>query len=201
MRKTIFVILAVTIAVIVGCHSKVVNTSEFKSALNDYYASHQECLWSQPMKFPAQADSSKEDQTAQFDALTDAGLLNRTPGEKQRFLVGSKRVNNYDLSDKGRSDWTADPAQPGYGNFCLGTPSVKSIDTYTPKDNPDASQFNVTYHYSVSLPGWANNAEIKTVFPRATNAGQGQEASATLMKSQNGWQVQNASDLAAASQP
>ncbi len=31
------------------------------------------------MKFPAQADSDNQDQTGQFDALTDAGLLTRTP--------------------------------------------------------------------------------------------------------------------------
>ena len=200
MRTATFAIVAAMTAMTAGCHNNVINSAEFKSALNNYYASHQQCLWSQPIKFPAQADSSDESQTAQFDALTDAGLLKRTPGEKHRFLIGSKRVNNYDLSDKGRSNWTADPAQPGYGNFCMGAPSVQSIDTYNPKGNPDASQFSVTYHYSVSLPGWANSSEIKTAFPRAANAGQGQEAAATLVKTDNGWQVQNASDLASSTQ-
>lgn len=201
MRTTTFAMLAAATAMIAGCHTNVINSAEFKSALNNYYSGHKECLWRQSMKFPAQADSSSEDQTAQFDALTDAGLLTRTAGEKQRFLIGSKRVNNYDLSDKGRANWTTDAAQPGYGNFCMGTPSVQSIDTYNPKDNPDASQFSVTYHYSVSLPGWADNSEIKTAFSRAANASQGQEASATLVKTQNGWQVQNASDLASSTQP
>ncbi|MGH9560783.1 MAG: hypothetical protein ACRD3S_04945, partial [Terracidiphilus sp.] len=51
--------------------------------------------------------------------------------------------------------------------------------------------YNVTYHYSLSLPGWANTPEIKTAFPRAARDSQGQEATATLAKSQNGWQVQN----------
>jgi hypothetical protein len=141
------------------------------------------------MKFPAQADASKEDETAQFDALTDAGLLKRTPAEKQRFLIGSKRVNNYDLSDKGRSHWVADPTQPGYGNLCLGNPRVQSLDGVTP-DTPNATQYSVNYRYSLSLPGWADTAEIKTAFPRAAHDSQGQEATATLSKSQSGWQVQ-----------
>lgn len=189
--NSVLLALIVSAAVAIpACHNTTaVDASAFKSAINDYYASRQECLWSDPMKFPAQADASKEDQTAQFDALTDAGLLQRTPAEKQRFLIGSKRVNNYDLSDKGRSSWTADPAQPGYGNLCLGNPRVQSIDGYTP-NTADATQYNVTYHYSLSLPGWANTAEIKTAFPRAARDSQGQEANATLAKSQNGWQVQ-----------
>jgi hypothetical protein len=174
-----------------GCHTNAVNTAAFQSALNNYYASRQECLWSSPMKFPVQADSSNEEQTAQFDALTDAGLLKRTPGEKQRFLIGSKRVNNYDLSDKGHSTWTVDPAQPGYGNFCLGSPDVSSIDSYAPNNDPNATQYSVTYRYAVSLPSWAGNSEIKTAFPRAARDGHGQEATATLVKSGDGWQVQN----------
>ncbi len=104
MRTAILtIVLTAAAALTAGCHTNTVDTFAFKSALNTYYASHPDCLWNQPVKFPAQADSSDESQTKGFDALTDAGLLNRTPGEKQRFLIGSKRVNNYDLSDKGRS--------------------------------------------------------------------------------------------------
>ena len=194
MRTAALTILALlgAIIIIAGCHTNALNTAAFQSALNSYYASRQECLWSQPIKFPAQADAKDEDQTAQFDALTDAGLLKRTPGEKQRFLIGSKRVNNYDLSDKGRSTWTVDPAQPGYGNFCFGSPDVSSIDSYSPND-PNATQYNVTYRYAVSLPSWANTAEMKTAFPRAARDSRGEEASATLVKNGDNWQVQNVS--------
>jgi len=152
-------------ALTAGCHTNTVDSSAFKSALKSYYASHPECLWNQPVKFPAQADSSDESQTKGFDALTDAGLLNRTPGEKQRFLIGSKRVNNYDLSDKGRFAWVADSAEPGYGNFCLGTPQVKSNESYVPGNDSNASQYSVTYRYAVSPPSWANSSEMKTAFP------------------------------------
>jgi hypothetical protein len=197
MRTAFIAAIATAAALISGCHTNIVDKTAFQTALNTYYASRQECLWSQSIKFPVQADTSNDNQTQQFDALTDAGLLKRTPGEKQRFLIGSKQVNNYDLSDKGRATWTVDPAQPGYGNFCLGSPEVTSIDNYTPATSSNATQYSITYHYSVSLPGWANSDEIKTAFPRAAHAGEGQEASATLTKSPDGWQVENVSAFAA----
>lgn len=175
-----------------GCHkTNHVDKGAFKSAINDYYGARQECVWSSPMKFPAQADTSNENQTKGFDALTDAGLLTRSSAEKKRFLIGSKQVNDYDISAKGRAVWSADQSQPGYGNFCYGPASVTSIDSYTPNDNPDASSYSVTYHYKVtSLPGWAQSGEMQTAFPNiAADASGNQMATANLTKSTNGWQV------------
>ena len=189
-----------------GCRkTNSVDKSAFKSAINDYYSARQECVWSSPVKFPAQADTSNEDQTKGFDALTDAGLLLRKSAEKKRFLIGSKQVNDYDLSDKGRSTWTADQTQPGYGNFCFGHREVTNIDSYSPADNPDATQYTVTYHYDVaSVPDWANSTEMKTAFPKvATDTSGQQTGTATLMKSNNGWQVgsvQSSSDDTSSSQ-
>lgn len=186
--------LAVCAAIILaaGCRkTNMVDKSAFKSAINDYYSTRQVCAWSSPVKFPAQADTSNDEQTKGFDALTDAGMLTRASAEKKRFLIGSKQVNNYDLSDKGRSAWTADQTQPGYGNFCFGHREVTSVDAYTPADNPDATQYSVTYHYDLSgVPDWAKSVEMQTAFPRiaADTAGQ-QTASATLVKTSSGWQV------------
>ena len=144
------------------------------------------------MKFPAQADTSNDEETKSFDALTDAGLLTRAAAEKKRFLIGSKQVNNYDLSDKGRGSWTADETQPGYGNFCFGHSEVTSIDSYTPSDNAEASQYNVTFHHAVTgVPDWANSTEMKTAFPKLQADTSGQAVStATLVKSEKGWLVQ-----------
>jgi hypothetical protein len=181
--------LALVIAA-AGCRKNAVDPSAFKSALNDYYSAKTVCVWPASVKFPAQADTNNEDQTKGFDALTDAGMLVRTPQEKKRFLIGSKQVNDYDLSDKGRTTWTADPAQPGYGNFCFGHRQVTAIDSFTPPD-PDATQYAVNYHDAVSsVPDWANAAEMKTAFPKIAAATSGQQAAAaTLVKSSNGWQV------------
>ncbi|WP_252263652.1 hypothetical protein [Paracidobacterium acidisoli] len=184
-----------------GCHKNQVDTGAFKTTMNSYYSGKQDCVWPDAVKFPVQADKSNDEQTKGFDALTDAGLLQRTPQEKKRFLIGSKQVNDYDLTDKGRSTWTADPSQPGYGNFCFGTRSVTSIDSYSPMDNPDATQFTVSFHYAVtSAPDWAASAETKTAFPKIASDTSGQQTgSATLVKSENGWQVSQAQPSAGAS--
>lgn len=181
-----------------GCKKNTVDKDAFKSALNKYVSTTQQCLWSAPVKLPAQADASDDQQTKGFDALTDAGLLTRKAVEKKRFLVGSKQANDYDLSDKGRTAWTADASQPGYGNFCYGHPEVTSIDSYSPPAD-NATQYTVNYHYGVSsLPEWANSAEMKAAFPKLDAATAPQAGTATLVKSDNGWLVQNAQPSAPA---
>ena len=194
MRATRIVVLVVAWVFLfaAGCRKDAVDTMAFKSALNSYYAKQQQCLFPAPVKFPAQADTSKDEDTKIFDALTDAGLLTRKPEEKKRFLIGSKQVNDYDLSDQGRAAWTPDPSQPGYGNFCYGHPEVNATDSYTAADDT-ATRYNVTYHYAIgSPPGWANSAEMKNAFPKlAADTSNMQVATATLAKTDNGWQVQN----------
>jgi hypothetical protein len=184
-----------------GCKKNAVDKAAFKSSLNNYLASKQQCLWDAPVKMPAQADASKDEQTKGFDALTDAGLLTRKAVEKKRFLIGSKQANDYDLSDQGRASWTADTTQPGYGNFCYGHPEVATVDSYTPEAD-NATQYTVAYRYQVSgLPGWANSAEMQTAFPKLNGASAPQTGSATLVKSNDGWLVQNAQPGAAAPAP
>lgn len=190
-RKWMTIVVVGAIGLGVGCRKNAVDKSAFKSAIDNYYSARPVCIWSSPVKFPAQADTSNDEQTRGFDALTDAGLLTRAAAEKKRFLIGSKQVNNYDLSDKGRSTWTANQTQPGYGNFCFGHPNVTSVDGYTPADNPDATQYSVAYHYAISTPpDWANTPEMKTAFPTiaADTSGQ-QTATASLTKTSDGWQV------------
>jgi hypothetical protein len=175
-----------------GCRkTNFVDKMAFKSAINNYYSTRQDCVWSSPVKFPVQADTSNYEQTKGYDALTDAGFLVRQAAEKKRFLIGSKQVNNYDLSDKGRSSWMADQTQPGFGNFCFGHREVTTIDGFTPADVSDATQYSVSYHFDVaSVPGWASTVEMKTAFPKVAIDTSGQQtAVANLMKSNSGWQV------------
>jgi|SRR5580698_89790 hypothetical protein len=175
-----------------GCRkTNFVDKMAFKSAINNYYSTRQDCVWSSPVKFPVQADTSNYEQTKGYDALTDAGFLVRKSAEKKRFLIGSKQVNDYDVSDKGRASWTPDQTQPGYGNFCFGHREVTTIDGFSPADVSDASQYSVSYHYDVaSVPNWASTVEMKTAFPKVALDTSGQQAAvANLVKSDSGWQV------------
>ena len=191
MRKGMILTLGTAAALIcsTGCKQQI-DQAEFKMAIDNYLSTRHECVWSLSKKLPAQADTSKDEDTRGYDALTDAGLLIRTPEEKKRFLIGSKQVNDYDLSDKGHAAWTADPSQPGYGNFCFGKFNVTSIDNYTPNDPSNPTQYTVNYHYAVQgIPDWANAPEAKVAFPKLA-AGTGiQTATATLIKGSNGWGV------------
>ncbi len=173
-----------------ACQKTADSKPNFASAINTYYQAHPSCLWSSSQKFPVQLGHD-DPKTAKFDALVDQGLLVRTTSEKKIIII-SKQENNYDVSDKGRSAWTPDPSQPGYGNFCYGHRVVSTIDSNTPtNDNPGATT-TVQYHYTVTgAPGWATAAETQTAFPRlqtnlsATPAA----ATASLTNTTNGWQV------------
>lgn len=177
-----------------GCnHTNGVNlNAEYKAALNNYYAAHPACLWENTKKFPVQAATSDDAKTQGYDALTDAGLLVRTTAEKKQFLIGSKQVNNYDLSPQGRSDWTVDPAQPGYGNFCYARREVTSIDNASQTTNSAGEKTAVVnYHFKLThIAGWAQSPEMKTAFPRLASVGTGSEpGQTTLVWNGAAWQM------------
>jgi hypothetical protein len=174
-----------------GCNKKEDNSTNFTSAINSYYSAHPACLWSDPIKFPVQADTSDNSKTAGYDALVDQGLLARTTAEKKKMIIASKQVNNYDLSDKGRSVWTADVNQPGYGNFCYGHRKVSTIDSATPTSSAAGATTQVTYHYILTdSPAWATAAETQNAYPQLRSELAGpQTGQATLTNTNNGWQV------------
>ena len=78
MRERIALALVLTglSAWATGC-KKQVDLAQFKTAINASFAGRHECVWPEPIKLPAQADTSKDEKTREYDALTDAGLLIR----------------------------------------------------------------------------------------------------------------------------
>jgi hypothetical protein len=192
MRKTpaLLFLLAVTALLLTSCKNEI-DKAQFKSAINSSLAGKHECIWPETVKMPAEADPSKDERTRDFDALTDAGLLARAPEEKKRFLIGSKQVNLYDLSDKGHTAWTPDPKQPGYGNFCFGHFNVTNVVNAIPADPANPTQYTVTYQYEVEgIPGWATTPESRRAFPKISKDTSIQSATATVVKDSNGgWVV------------
>ena len=186
----------VALLIATGCNKKADNTINYTSAINSYYSAHPACLFAQPTQFPAQAATSDTTKTAPFDALVDQGLLVWTTAEKKVLIVASKQVNNYDLSPQGRSAWTADTTEPGFGNFCYGHRKVSTIDSSTPTTSDVGATTQIAYHYSFSdAPAWASAAETKNAFPNvATDLSGPQAATATLTNTSNGWQVTTAPD-------
>jgi hypothetical protein len=189
-RIALALVLTGLFACATGC-KKEVDKAPFKSAINKSYAGRHECIWPEPIKLPAQVDPSKDERVRAYDALTDAGLFIRESEEKKRPLLGSKQVNKYNLSDKGHSAWTADPSQPGYGNFCFGHFNVTAIDSATPNDPSNPTQYTVHYRYEVEgVPDWARTPESMRTFRKIAADTSIQSATATLVKAADGgWAV------------
>jgi hypothetical protein len=175
-----------------GCNKQDNSKANYQSAINDYYKAHPACIWQEVKKFPVQAATSDDAKTQGYDALTDSGLLTRTTGEKKVFIIASKQVNNYDLSAQGRSSWTPDTSQPGYGNFCYGHRAVDTIDSFTSGVNASGLKTaEVNYHYSFAdVPDWARSQEIQTAFSSVGSAlAHGQPAQDSLVMNGSAWQV------------
>jgi hypothetical protein len=192
MRERIVLALVLTglFACATGC-KKQVDHAEFISAINKSFVGRHECVWPEPVKLPAQVDPTKDERIRAFEALTDAGLFLRASDEKKRFLVGSKQVNIYDLSDQGRSSWTPDASQPGYGNFCFGHFNATAIDNATPNDSANPTQYTVNYQYEVEgIPDWVSKPESMRAFPKLAADRSIQSATVTVSKGANGgWVV------------
>src|ERR1035437_227488 len=148
-----------------GCNNGADNDTNYKTAINDHFKAFPVCIWSQSKKFPVQAATADDSKTEGYSALTQEGLLTRTTAEKKVLIIASKRVNNYDLSEKGRTSWTPDSSQPGYGNFCYGHREVTSIDNSTLGTNGSgAKTVDVSYQYQIAnVAGWANSQEMKNL--------------------------------------
>lgn len=195
IKRVAVLCAAVAILAVSGCKKTADSSLNYKSALDNYYNAHPACLWAQPKKLPVQANTSDTDKTTPYDALVDQGLLVRTTAEKKELLILSKQVTNYDLSEQGRSNWSADINQPGYGNFCYGHWSVSAIDSSTPTTDQPGATTQVSYHYGLTgTPAWAAAPETQSAFPviRA-NIASGLTGSATLTNTAGGWVVSSAS--------
>lgn len=184
------VVVSLLALLIAGCNTGGNNDLNYKTAINEHFKAFPACIWSQPKKFPVQAATSDDSKTEGYDALTQEGLLVRTTAEKKVIII-SKQVNNYDLSEKGRTSWAPDASQPGYGNFCYGNREVTSIDNSTLGSNGAGTKtVDVTYHYKITnVPPWANSQEMTTAYPSMASAlGSNPSDKATLVMTGDHWE-------------
>jgi hypothetical protein len=183
------VVLGLIALMSTACNNGSDTDMSYKAAINDHFKALPVCIWSQSKKFPVQAATSDDAKTEGYDALTQEGLLTRTTAEKKVLIVASKQVNNYDLSEKGRTSWIPD-SQPGYGNFCYGHREVRSIDNSTLGTNSEgAKTVAVSYHYQiVNVADWANSPQMKTAYPGlASSLGSNPLDNATLVMTGDHW--------------
>ena len=189
-RHVYSIALGLTSLMAMGCNNGSNTDMSYRAAINDHFKAYPVCIWSQAKKFPVQAATSDDAKTEGYDALTQEGMLVRTTAEKKVFIIASKQVNNYDLSDKGRTSWTPDSSQPGYGNFCYGNREVTSIDNSTLGTNGEgAKTVAISYHYKIAnVASWANSAQMKTAYPSlASSLAENPSDNATLVMTGDHW--------------
>ncbi len=190
VRTPIILAMVSALLLAAGCKKTADNTSNYKTAINNYLGTNVSCLWPSPHKFPDQVDTDS-DKTAGYDALYNQGLLVRKTAEKKKLLgLVNKQVSDYDLSDKGKSSWTASKTDPSSGNFCYGHREVSSIDNATATGNQPGATASVAYHYTFSsVPDWAKDGGLQNSFPNLQRNLAGGTATANLKDTENGWVV------------
>lgn len=185
------IVAVLPLLMLAGCDKKKSDPSNLKTAIDSYYSQVPECLWPHPVRFPVQVENDDSSKTAPYDALFDQHLLTRTPVEKKELLIFNKPATAYDLSDAGRSAWTADQSQPGYGNFCYGHRKAKEIVSNTETGTQPGATTTVNYTYTLTgVPQWAQAAEVGNAFPQLKAELSGPAvAQTTLVLGQDGWHV------------
>jgi hypothetical protein len=192
---------------VAGCGEKPGAMPELGIAINDYYQAHPACLWTDEKRFPVQVAISASSEI-NSDVLVNQGLLTRISNEKKGIV--KSQVNQYDLADKGRVAWIADPDRHGFGNLCFGHLRVSSIFRSgevsewslsllpvgrkpTPKSASDPSGASAEINYLPQLtrvPNWASTSEVQAAFPALKAAlSTSQAATATLIHTPQGWKV------------
>jgi hypothetical protein len=189
-------VCALAVLLVSGCARMEDTNANFANAIDKYYSYHPSCVWPENLQFPIQEDASDPKEVRGYDALVHQELLVRTAGKSMTVADGPQApTNSYDLSSKGRSEWTIDQQKPGFGNFCYGYRTVTNIDSATPTTSKTGATTDVVYRYSIrDVPDWAKSAEVKADFPglqadlSATQVGR-----ATLTDNAlKGWQVTGA---------
>jgi len=191
---SLLVAAAVLAISVTGCKGPKDQTGNLKTAINNYYDQWPECLWKQPIQLPQQHAKNDAAAVQPFDALVDQGLLSRTPVEKSRLIILKEIANSYDLTDKGRANWTVDSSQPGYGNFCYAHRAVKDILSSTPAGTQPGATTTVNYTYTLGdVKDWARAPETQNAFPELQSAlGATSQATTKLLLTSDGWKVQAA---------
>jgi hypothetical protein len=171
------------------------NKANFAKVINAHLA--KECIGINPgslAPFPVSVVASDDRSFAQYNALTNAGLLSATDTLVQPTIGGIPLIRakvpgrTYSLTDEGRRVLE----DPGSATFCAGHYKVDEVLDFTvPGNAMGATISEVLYMYSPSdVPTWVSSFDIQSAFPNlAQQLARKQESRITVVLTNNGWQV------------
>lgn len=151
-----------------GCSKDAATRSNFKDALNHYYARLYTCTNYTEQSFPRTLPANVKD--SGLDALANVGLLTKSPAPPTP--QGTPQAV-YTLTDKGRSSaFSAEnPIRRGPPPlFCFGDVRVDKIVRFTepaPEDGVQVSRVEYTVRLT-NVPSWAEDRAVQNAFPNMT---------------------------------
>lgn len=163
--------------VMVGCSAKPTNM-KLEEGLNLYFAGHEECLFPQGVRFPYEVSPGpgSKAKEKQFDAMTEAGLLNEL---KDLTL----HVERYSLTPLGEREAP---------RFCYGHKEATSVDGFTPPvKQGNVMESTVRFHAVMrDVPVWAKTDAMKEAFPEMAQDISGPREGQIVMGTAGvGWRV------------
>lgn len=179
MKGTIKTLAVAALMLAAGCATDVKPSNEkLQKALNNYFETHNECLYPAGLKFPYELDLGHNAATEKekLDALMDSSLLKRQDAP-------AIKVYRYTLTPVGER------AAP---RFCYGHKTVTTIDSFTaPMKNGKFLETTVSYHATLmDIPVWVKTDKMTAAFPEMAKAlSSPQPAQTTLENAGAGWQV------------
>lgn len=149
-------------------------------------------------------EENEQKQLAQFNSLTNAGLLaksteklstinwdNKPDGGYKIFTIYTLTDAGKNTAFKGKTNGIASAfGYDGRNIFCYATPEVNKIENYTEGDMGGRQFAEVKYSYDyINVASWANKEDVRAAFPEiAKNLDNPDKTSKTaLMKTNNGW--------------
>ncbi|HEV2619904.1 MAG TPA: hypothetical protein VGU23_08190 [Acidobacteriaceae bacterium] len=172
-----------------GCDSASasVDRADYSTTLNRYYEGRPMCLWTESVTFPVAAITPDQASQRGFDALVDAGLLDR----KRTGKSAAQALYTYDLTKEGYSALDRDIDHPGTGNFCYGRRRLVGIDS--DRQNSPTTE-RIDFRYAIAQPAsWATEVSVQHAFPQVVAELAGpHKAQATLLNTDQGWEVSGA---------
>ncbi len=162
-----------------GCNNvRKPTPAHFETAINNWFNTHDDCLYQQPIRFPYEVSTTNKSDTGPkgLDALASAKMLTET-------AEPALKVKRYEMTPVGAK---------ATARFCYGHRVVTSIDSFTPPGARDNRiETDVSYHYKLmDVPTWTSVESIQKAFPKmAKEIADGGQDKITLMEAPAGWQV------------
>ena len=202
-------LLAAILAGISCSDPRAASEANFKTAIQDYYASAQQACLDFPGGFPKdvmEGSYNFDDQSRLFDELVAVGFLRSEPLQKQvrknplAFTFPGRKPEmktisgkRYSITEEGRAAAGPSPGAIG-ARFCYGSYEVREVTNFTaPAAALGQTISRVSFTFAAAdIADWASNSELlRGKFPRLVrdlkSSDEPIKGQAVLVLTENGW--------------